>query len=112
MTNSSLEHELRSKLSPGVSYADAKNICIAIYCSAEWCDTGRVEVISKNDIARAFSMLVTEGIVSLSDIGIDQPKPFFGHDPTSPEHWISIISNFLSSGASYDAGVAAKFLSR
>ncbi len=94
--NKSLKDELLFKFSKGLEYGSAKELCIAIFCSADWLPNVNSEECTKQGIAESFSHLAKKGgivnIDSLENSSIIKESSF----------WIQLINDSMKSGCFYD----------
>lgn len=111
MKTISLHDKLISKFPNGLVYRDALELCIALFCSADWFDDIREDELDKKNIANVFSRLVKAGLVLEIEESIAIERGVVG-DFSSSSHWLQIMNSSLSQDRFYDVKVIERLLKR
>ncbi len=110
MNNNELFVRLKSKFKNGINYNDAVEVCLAIYCSADWVKNLKEESCSKENIALAFSSLANVGIILCFDLTVSEQHGVTSNSFTDKKHWIQIMDNALNLKKIYDRSRVSELL--
>ncbi|MFG0721035.1 hypothetical protein ACF8PU_05040 [Pseudomonas sp. GLN_6] len=107
MKNMLLYDFVFKKFSSGIQYQEAVDLCLALYCSADWVPEVDPKDVNRKNIAKVFSLLAKGGYI--------KPDPFRGelqgdHLITEQEYWDNVISTLFSSDAGYNSDNVKKLL--
>ncbi|CAN7530643.1 hypothetical protein LJR232_003583 [Aquipseudomonas alcaligenes] len=97
MTKRNLHSILSEKFKNGIDYDDATELCIALFCSADWLPEANDLQLSKDSIAQAFRELTIDGLIRKSNF-----KQDLNTSSINSEHWLQLIETALKSGIFYD----------
>lgn len=110
MNKTYFHSKLNSKFAKGITYRNAVEVCVALFCSADWVKGVHEDEVSTENIAKVFSELAKGGIITnfeekyAIEMGVDG-------NPSGAEHWIQIMKSSLKRNRFYDPDTVSRLLS-
>jgi hypothetical protein len=79
---------IERRLPTGLSYGDAANLCMAMYCFDRVIPHEVAEIWNERAITDAFAALAVRGMIHVVGAAADPPYP-----PEDPRHWSWVIQD-------------------
>lgn len=97
-----LHHYIEEAFVDGLTYDEAAQLCLHIYCSVDGLPEMLKEQCSKDNLAETFAALSASGFIKGSIAG----SAFYGanfHEVSEKGHWVEVVASILKNGKSVDA---------
>ena len=107
----SLEFLIKNSFPKGLTYNEAAQLCIRLFCSVEGLPENIHAECTKENLSKVFSELVQTKFVSNNAI----EAPLYGanfHKINSVGHWVEIIASVFKNKKEIDASIGRKLVSK
>ena len=104
MARNSLADQIKVCFPKGLDIDPARELYKALFCSADWLPELDETLLTKRNLALAFSSLVGSGFIRLS------PEVRYDISPDETSYWLDVIKRSLSGGEVYDRKIVKLLL--
>lgn len=106
-----LESALIEAFPEGISYDDAVNLCLRIYCCVDGVPLSLHDECSKEGLSEVFANLYRKGSI----LGPTSSSVLYGanyHSCSDTGHWIEVIASIFKKQMSYDSVKAQELVGK
>ncbi|KFZ38440.1 hypothetical protein HR45_03105 [Shewanella mangrovi] len=106
-----LKSYLEGSFPEGLSYNNAVQLCLRLYCSVEGLPESLHVQCTKDNLASVFAEMAREKFI----IGQAKEASFYGashYDVSEKEHWIEVIGSIFRDGETVDSELGRNLLKR